>query len=89
MFYELIQESTQSMMLAQVNPEYVLTTIDPPVIPEYKSYPKRSMILILGAILGGMFSVLIIFVRKYGFKQDDELDIFRLREIVLTNFKKK
>ena len=89
MFYKLIQESTQSMMLAQVNPEYVLTTIDPPVIPEFKSYPIRSMFLILGALMGVMLASLVVFVRKYVFKQDDELDIFKLREMLLTNFRKK
>ena len=79
MFYELIQESTKSMMLAAVNPEYVLTTIDPPVIPEVKSKPNRALICISGTILGAMLSLLIILVRKYGFSKDDELDIFRLR----------
>jgi hypothetical protein len=29
--------------------------------------------------LGGMLSLLIILVRKYGFSKDDELDFFRLR----------
>lgn len=79
MFYELIRESTKSMMLAAVNPEYVLTTIDPPVIPEMKSKPKRALICILGTLLGVMLSLAIILVRKYGFSKDDELDIFRLR----------
>ncbi len=79
MFYKLIQESTQSMMLAAVNPEYVLTTIDPPVIPEIKSGPKRSSICIFWTLLGGMLSILIILIRKFGFRKDDELYIFRLR----------
>jgi len=79
MFYKLIQESTQTMMLAAVNPEYVLTTIDPPVIPEIKSQPKRLSICILGILLGGMLSILIILVRNLGFSKEDELDIFRLR----------
>ena len=79
MFYKLIQESTQSMMLASVNPEYVLTTIDPPVIPEIKSGPKRSSICIFWTLLGGMLSILIILVRKHGFSKDDELNIFKLR----------
>jgi uncharacterized protein involved in exopolysaccharide biosynthesis len=78
MFYQLIQETTQSMMLAEVNPEYVLTTVDPPVIPEMKSKPKRSLICIIGTILGGVLSILIILVRKIGFNKDDELNIFRL-----------
>ena len=63
MFYELIKESTQSMMLAKVNPEYVLTTIDPPLIPELKSKPNRLLMVILGALMGSILSVLILFLR--------------------------
>ncbi|MDA0890931.1 MAG: hypothetical protein O3C15_01270, partial [Proteobacteria bacterium] len=44
-----------------------------------KSKPKRALICILGTLLGGMLSVLIILVRKYRFSKDDELNIFRLR----------
>ena len=79
LFYELIQQHTQSMMLAKVRPEYALTTLDPPLIPEMKSKPKRALICILGTLLGGMLSVVIILVRKYGFNKEDELNIFRLR----------
>ena len=78
MFYKLIQESTQSMMLAAVNPEYVLTTIDPPVIPEMKSQPKRSAICILGTLLGGILSILIIIIRELVFSKKDGLDIFSM-----------
>jgi len=78
LFYELIQQHTQSMMLAKVRPEYALTTLDPPLIPEMKSKPKRALICILGTLLGGMLSVVIILVRKYGFNKEDELNIFRL-----------
>jgi uncharacterized protein involved in exopolysaccharide biosynthesis len=79
MFFNLIQQNTQNMMLAKVSKQYALTIIDPPLIPEIKSNPQRALICILGTLLGGMLSLLIILVRKYGFSKDDELDIFRLR----------
>ena len=78
-FFNLIQQNTQNMMLAKVSKQYALTIIDPPLIPEIKSNPQRALICILGTLLGGMLSLLIILVRKYGFSKDDELDIFRLR----------
>ena len=78
MFYQLIQEATQSMMLAEVYPEYVLKTIDPPVIPELKSQPKRSLISILGFLIGGILSILIVIVRKYILNLDNELDVFKI-----------
>ena len=76
MFYELVQESTQSMMLAKVNPEYVLTTIDPPLIAETKSKPNRAIICIIGTFLGGIFSILIIFIRYFVFHKKNEADLF-------------
>ena len=79
LFFNLIQQNTQNMMLAKVSKQYALTIIDPPLIPEIKSNPKRALICILGTLLGGMLSLLIILVRKYGFSKDDELDFFRLR----------
>ena len=82
MFYQLIQESTQIMMLAEVNPEYVLTTIDPPVIPLIKSKPKRSLICIIGTILGGILSIVIVLLRRIAFNKDDELDIFRPIKVI-------
>ena len=79
LFFNLIQQNTQNMMLAKVSKQYALTIIDPPLIPEIKSNPKRALICILGTLLGGMLSLLIILVRTYGFSKDDELDFFRLR----------
>ncbi len=79
MFFNLIQQNTQNMMLAKVSKQYALTVIDPPLIPEMKSKPSRSLICIIGTLFGGILSLLIILVRKYGFSKDDELDIFRLR----------
>ena len=79
MFFSLIQENTQNMMLAKVSKQYALTIVDPPLIPEIKSSPQRALNCFLGTLLGGMLSILIILVRKYVFSKDDELDIFRLR----------
>ena len=77
MFYELIQETTKSMMLAKVNPEYVLTTIDPPLIPEIKSKPNRLLICIFGGLFGMFLSIVILFVRLLGWGIDSELDPFK------------
>ena len=39
MFFELIQSQTETVMLAEVRPEYVFKTIDPAVVPEEKVNP--------------------------------------------------
>lgn len=68
-FYQLIEKQTQTMMLADVRPEYVFQTIDPAVVPEEKSAPKRALILVLGIMLGGMLGVGFVLIRQ-AFKQD-------------------
>jgi LPS O-antigen subunit length determinant protein (WzzB/FepE family) len=64
-FYQLIEEQTKSMMLTQVKDEYVLKTIDPAQVPDEKSGPKRALIVVLGTMLGGILSVLIVLVRHF------------------------
>jgi uncharacterized protein involved in exopolysaccharide biosynthesis len=64
-FYQLIEEQTKNMMLTKVSPEYVLKTIDPAQVPEIKAGPKRPLIVVLGTMLGGMLSVLIVLIRYF------------------------
>ncbi len=64
-FYQLIEEQTKNMMLTMVKKEYILKTIDPAQAPETKAKPKRALIVVLGTILGGMLSVLIVLIRYF------------------------
>jgi uncharacterized protein involved in exopolysaccharide biosynthesis len=66
-FAQLIEEQTKTIMLANVSKDYVFIVIDPAVVPELKSEPKRALICILGTLLGGMFGVLLVLVRHYAF----------------------
>ena len=65
MFFELIQSQTETVMLAEVRPEYVFKTIDPAVIPEERSKPSRALICVLGTLLGGMPGIVIVLIRHY------------------------
>ena len=65
MFFELIQSQTETVMLAEVRPEYVFKTIDPAVVPEEKSKPSRALICVLGTLLGGMLGVVIVLIWHY------------------------
>lgn len=62
-FYKLIEEQTKTLMLTEVNPEYVFKTLDPAVVPEEKAKPKRALIVVLGGVLGGMAGVMLVLVR--------------------------
>jgi uncharacterized protein involved in exopolysaccharide biosynthesis len=64
-FYQLIEEQTKNMMLTKVSAEYVLKTIDPAQVPEQKSGPKRALIVVLGTMLGGILSVLVVLIRHF------------------------
>jgi uncharacterized protein involved in exopolysaccharide biosynthesis len=67
-FYQLIEEQTKNMMLTMVKKEYVLKTIDPAQVPDTKAGPKRALIVVLGTMLGGILSVLIVIIRYFGTK---------------------
>jgi uncharacterized protein involved in exopolysaccharide biosynthesis len=67
-FYQLIEQQTKTIMLAEVSLEYVLKTIDPANAPEEKAKPKRALIVVLGTILGGILSMLIVLVRYFSNK---------------------
>jgi uncharacterized protein involved in exopolysaccharide biosynthesis len=67
-FYQLIEEQTKNMMLTKVKAEYVLKTIDPPQVPDEKAGPKRALIVVLGTMLGGILSVLIVLIRYFSKK---------------------
>jgi uncharacterized protein involved in exopolysaccharide biosynthesis len=71
MFFELIQSQTETIMLAKVRQEYVFKTIDPAVVPEKKSEPRRALICVLGALLGGILAVLWVFATHYAKKGKD------------------
>ncbi|WP_444994331.1 Wzz/FepE/Etk N-terminal domain-containing protein [Aliikangiella sp. IMCC44359] len=64
-FYQLIEEQTKTLMLAEVSEEYVFKTLSPAKIAEEKSKPKRALIVILGIFIGGFFSIIIVFVRYF------------------------
>lgn len=70
-FYQLIEEQTKTLMLAEVKDEYAFKVIDPPVVPEAKVGPKRALICILATLLGGMLGVAIVLVR-YAFCREND-----------------
>ena len=70
-FYQLVEEQTKSKMLAEASPEYAFVTVSRAMVPEQKSQPKRALVCILGALLGGMLSVLWVLVRRYAFSSAD------------------
>lgn len=58
----LLEKQIQTLMLTSSNDYYVFKVIDPPVIPESKSGPSRSVICILGTFFGFLFSLFLVFI---------------------------
>ena len=69
-FYTIIEEQTKNKMLAEASPEYVFVAVSPSMVPEEKSQPKRALICVLGTLLGGMLSVLLVLIMHYARKSD-------------------
>ncbi|ELA8064169.1 Wzz/FepE/Etk N-terminal domain-containing protein [Vibrio parahaemolyticus] len=61
-FYKLIEEQTKSLMLAEVQEQFVFKVVDPAVIPELKNGPNRALICVFGTILGFMFGIVTLLV---------------------------
>tara|TARA_R110000823_G_scaffold34574_3_gene96235 strand:+ start:996 stop:1946 length:951 start_codon:yes stop_codon:yes gene_type:complete len=64
-FYQLIENETRTVMLANAQPEYVFRIIDPAVAPQEKSEPKRALIAVVATMLGGILGVLFVFLRAF------------------------
>ena len=62
-FYQLIEQETRTIMLANAQREYVFKVIDPPLAPQEKAGPKRGLIVLLAGMLGLMLATIIIFFR--------------------------
>ena len=69
-FYTIIAEQTKNKMLAEASPDYAFVAVSPSMVPEEKSLPRRAFICILGTLLGGMLSVLLVLVMHYARKSD-------------------
>jgi LPS O-antigen subunit length determinant protein (WzzB/FepE family) len=66
---QLVQEETKKLTLVEANQFYVFEYIEPPAVMEKKSGPRRALIFILSALLGGMLSIVTLLIRHYFIKK--------------------
>ncbi len=62
---QLLQNQIQTSMLTDAYSDYVFSVLDPPISPELKHSPRRSLIVLLAILLGGMLGALVVLVRHY------------------------
>lgn len=67
---ELLQQKTQKLTLIEANDYYVFDYIDKPAAMEKKYSPTRSIICIIGALLGGLLGAIIVLTKHYLWKRD-------------------
>ena len=65
LLYQLIEEQAKTLMFTEVRDEYVFKTIDPALVSELKFKPKRSLVVVLGVLLGGILSTILVFIRHF------------------------
>ncbi len=62
---QLLSEEIKKLTLIEANEYYVFDFIDPPAVMEKKSEPKRALICIISAILGGLLSIFLVLIKHY------------------------
>jgi uncharacterized protein involved in exopolysaccharide biosynthesis len=60
LFYKLIEEQTKSKMIANATPNFIFNIVNEPMVPEERSRPARSLIVIAGTFSGCIFAILFI-----------------------------
>ena len=63
--HNLTQAKIETQMIAKIDEDYVLKKIEPPYIPDIKSRPSRSLIVILGTAIGTIFGLIFILINHY------------------------
>ncbi|GAB56972.1 hypothetical protein GPUN_2858 [Glaciecola punicea ACAM 611] len=58
---DLIEQTIYETLLINADGNFLFEVIDPPMIPEKRSYPRRGLLVIIGTILGGLLALIIAF----------------------------
>lgn len=67
----LLQQETQKLMLAESSESYVYEYLDPPIVMEGFSEPRRDLIFFIITFLGALFGILVVLIRHYVFQTKD------------------
>ncbi|MBO1926301.1 hypothetical protein J3998_01820 [Thiomicrorhabdus sp. 6S2-11] len=71
--YQMMEANIKTMMLANTSEDVVFKTIDPAVVPEEKSKPKRALIMAVAMVLGLMLGIFWALIRNVINKEPDGL----------------
>lgn len=63
--YKMIEQHMKNMTLAKTQQNYVFKVIDPPVVPEEKSSPKRALMVAVSLVLGFMLGTFVALIQNW------------------------
>lgn len=61
--YELVENETKTLMLANARPQYAFRVIDPAVKPDMRDSPKRAIMSLLGMVVGFLAGIGFVYAR--------------------------
>ena len=63
--YNLIENETKTHMLANGRQEYAFTVVDPAVVPERRIWPRRTLMVLTGGVLGVILGVILALAHDF------------------------
>lgn len=61
----LQQQQYKNLMLIEADDDYIFKVLNSPIVPEFKSEPRRSLVVIFGTIIGSILSMIFILSNHY------------------------
>ena len=61
--YNLIENETKTLMLASARTEYAFRIVDPAVTPEIRDRPQRTLMVLIGILVGLFLGIICAFLR--------------------------
>jgi uncharacterized protein involved in exopolysaccharide biosynthesis len=65
MLFRLIEQQTQTIMVANTREDYAFKVIDPAVAPLHPAGPNRKNIVVISSIIGFLASLFIVFIMNF------------------------
>lgn len=62
--YSIIESETKTQMLANAREEYAFAVVDPAVAPEQRVWPRRTLMVLTGTVIGILIGLMLAFAHN-------------------------
>jgi uncharacterized protein involved in exopolysaccharide biosynthesis len=73
--YNLIADQVEMMTMTEVKENFAFKVLDPPMVPDQKSKPKRTLMVILSLFVSLFVGVFLAFFKEYLEKNNIQLEV--------------